>query len=338
MQLQMTAPLDIGLEQHDAALSIGQEDVFDLGEAEKRMSKKAPLQWLNDNDLEVLESEESEKGNVSDGEEDGDLSLNEEQDKRVGELEAELDHLYDSYKDRLRERDAKFKVKEERAKNKEREKEWNGIQVSDDEDMESNDSGGWSVAERNKFDSDDSSSDESFDNDDDEGEGSSAGQKRLRPSRKSALPAAKRQRLVKTLESPPKPSSATTRLWFSQGVFSGLDNTDDLDMDEEDQEPELDEDENMEEVCHLALSRVFPPLNKFQGSEFEVVPASQDDGSDTWDADGEDKDAAKADRIRSKLAVLKYVLIFNEISRPWPRYSRSGHPCPDVGQPTKIKN
>jgi AdoMet-dependent rRNA methyltransferase SPB1 len=302
MQLQMTAPLDIGLEQHDAALSIGQ-DVFDLGEAEKRMSEKAQLQWLNDDGLEVLDSGESDGGNVSDGKEDADLSPDEEQDRRVGELEAELDQLYDSYKDRLRERDAKFKAKEERAKNKEREKEWNGIQVPDDEGVESGDSGGWSVAQRNKFDSDDTSSDESSDDEDQgrgEGEDSLAGQKRLQPSRNSALPPAKRQRLVKTLESSSKPSNAAARLWFSQDVFSGFDNTDDLNLDEEDQEEELDEDANMEQVCHLSLSRVPSQLSKLQVPDFEVVPASQDDETDTWDADGEDKDAAKSERIRSK--------------------------------------
>ena len=40
MQLQMTAPIDIGLEQQDAALASGQDDFFDLQGAEKGMKKK----------------------------------------------------------------------------------------------------------------------------------------------------------------------------------------------------------------------------------------------------------------------------------------------------------
>ncbi|EKM83794.1 hypothetical protein AGABI1DRAFT_117268 [Agaricus bisporus var. burnettii JB137-S8] len=282
MQLQMTAPLDIGLEQHDASLSIGQEDVFDLGEAENQMNKRAQIKWLNDDGLEVVDSGDSDGQNGSDQEEDVGLSSDEEQNRKVDELEAELDNLYDTYKDRLRERDAKFKVKEERAKNKEREKEWNGIQVTDDEDMESDDSGGWN---RDEFDGNDTSSSESSDDEDeDKNEGEEdplAGRKRLRPPKDSALPTAKRQRLVKTLESPSKPSSAATHLWFSQGVFSGLNGVDDLNMNDDEREEESDEDESVEQV-----------------SDFEIVPASQDDGADTWDANGEDQSAAKSERMQ----------------------------------------
>src|ERR1700759_3139720 len=40
MQLQMTAPLDIGLEHQDPALHMGQDDTFDLSVTERAMSKK----------------------------------------------------------------------------------------------------------------------------------------------------------------------------------------------------------------------------------------------------------------------------------------------------------
>lgn len=319
MQLQMTAPLDIGLEQHDAALSIGQEDVFDLGEAENQMNKRAQIKWLNDDGLEVVDSGESDGQNGSDQEEDVGLSSDEEQNRKVDELEAELDNLYDTYKDRLRERDAKFKVKEERAKNKEREKEWNGIQATDDEDMESDDSGGWN---RDEFDGNDTSSSESSDDEDedkDEGEEDPlAGRKRLRPPKDSALPAAKRQRLVKTLESPSKPSSAATHLWFSQGVFSGLDGVDDLNMNDDEREEESDEDESVEQVCYRTLSIFLSQLSKHQVSDFEVVPASQDDGADTWDANGEDQSAAKSERMQSKCAIQnKLRSFFDVVPRAW---------------------
>ena len=46
MQLQMVAPFDIGLEQHDASLDLGQDDVFDLSTTEKAMRKKKAAQLL----------------------------------------------------------------------------------------------------------------------------------------------------------------------------------------------------------------------------------------------------------------------------------------------------
>lgn len=260
----MTAPLDIGLEQNDAALGVGQEDVFDLGEAERRMNRKAQVQWLNDEMLETSDDEDEGDRNIDeDGDEDV-LSPAEERDKRVDGLEAELDGLYDAYKDRLRERDAKFKAKEERAKNKEREKEWNGIQTergSDDENSDSADSeGGWEVAQRNKMRDSDTSADESTD--DEEGE-SMSNRKRFRSSKDPPLPATKRQRLVEDLELLTKPSSAASRLWFSQGVFSGIEVVGALKESEEEAEgrsesndsddeinQELDE---TDQVCRCAL-------------------------------------------------------------------------------------
>ena len=47
----------------------------------------------------------------------------EEKERKIAELENELDGLYDSYQERLKERDAKYRVKEARRKDKERE-EW----------------------------------------------------------------------------------------------------------------------------------------------------------------------------------------------------------------------
>lgn len=250
MQLQMTAPLDIGLEQHDAALGIGQEDVFDLGDAEKRMSQDTQVQWLNDEALEAIDDEggKDEVSSRSEEDEDEVLSSAEERDKRVGGLEAELDGLYEAYKDRLRERDAKFKAKEERSKNKEREKEWNGIQIERDSDGESTDSdGGWDVAQRNKLGDNDASSDESSDEGEEGDGGSTKYRKRTRSSKDTVAPAAKRQRLLNNLESPSKPSTAAARLWFSQDVFSGLDRIDDLEDDESREDHSEEEDEVMSE-------------------------------------------------------------------------------------------
>lgn len=258
MQLQMTAPLDIGLEQSDAALGVGQEDVFDLGETEKHMNRRTQVRWLDDEALDSADdSEESEAAGGS-GDEDHVLSAD-DRDMRMEVLEGELDGLYDTYKDRLRERDAKFKAKEERSKNKEREKEWNGIQAAKDSEEESTDSeGGWDVSQKNKLDEgdDDTSDDESSNGDSGEGDFITT-RKRTRSLKDVAPSAAKRQRLISNLQSPSKPSAAAAQLWFSQGVFAGLGGVDeeieneneevgDEDMNER---VELDEaDEEMDQV------------------------------------------------------------------------------------------
>ena len=48
MQLQMTAPLDIGLEQHDPSLGYGQDDVFDLEDTQKGLRKNGGVAHLGD--------------------------------------------------------------------------------------------------------------------------------------------------------------------------------------------------------------------------------------------------------------------------------------------------
>ncbi|KAJ3570254.1 hypothetical protein NP233_g4529 [Leucocoprinus birnbaumii] len=292
MQLQMTAPLDIGLEQSDAALGVGQDDVFDLVETEKGMNTRNQVHWLDDEALEVTDSENDDSEGAEEIDEDV-LSSDEERDRRVGGLEAELDGLYDAYKDRLRERDAKFRAKEERSKNKEREKEWGGIQNEKDSDEESTDSeGGWDVSQRNKARDDDSSSEDETSDEEGEGGNIATNRKRIRILKDSTLPSAKRQRLVNTLEPLSKPSSAATRLWFSQDLFSGLDGADNFQEDEEVEEnmdeadsPSEESDNEMEEVSD-------------EEDGFEVVPQNQDDDVDMWDTADQDQDAAKQEKVR----------------------------------------
>jgi len=254
MQLQMTAPLDIGLEQSDAILGVGQDDVFDLGETEKRMSEKAQVQWLNDDVLEYVD-EDDERDGASNAIESGEdvFPQEEDQDMRHKRLEAELDSLYDAYKQRLWERDAKSKVKEQRSKNKEREEEWAGIQTehgSDEENTESE--GGWDVAQQNKLQTNDISSDES--SEDEEGVETASNRKRSSLLKNSAAPPPKRQRLVQNLEPPSVSSSAATRLWFSQGIFSGMDDINNLrednDYKNEDDMP-AEGNDGKDEVCYL---------------------------------------------------------------------------------------
>ena len=251
MQLQMTAPLDIGLEQNDAILGAGHDEVFDLEETEKRMDEKTQVHWLNDDVPESIDND-NEYDEASDAAEadEGTFSQDEDQDMRYRGLEAELDGLYDAYKHRLWERDAKSRAKEQRSKNKE--EEWVGIQPEHGSDEESSESeGGWGMAQRNKLQTSDTSSDES--SDDEEGVETIPSRKRSRSLKNPAAPPPKRQRLVQTLELPSAPSSAATQLWFSQGVFSGLDDIDkpreDTDHKNEDDTSTQGNDRDKDEVC-----------------------------------------------------------------------------------------
>ncbi len=80
----------------------------------------------------------------------------------VEDLEADLDDLYETYKERRNERDAKFKAKEARSKNKNRE-EWSGFKAdkSDEESGSEDEVGGWDEMEAAKAAGDSSSDSDS---------------------------------------------------------------------------------------------------------------------------------------------------------------------------------
>ena len=201
MQLQMTAPLDIGLEQQDAALNLGQDDIFDLARAENALRKQGTsVASIDDEDDEnEVDGDESDNDEV--------LDSDEEREGKTTELEAELDRLYNAYQDRLRDRDAKYRMKEARRKNAERE-EWHGIQTDlDDDDYPD----AWHEKNGSAWSAEDSESD------------SDAESPRKRPRIGDVIShRLKRPRLVTKLEGPKIPMSKAAQLWFSQGVFDGL--------------------------------------------------------------------------------------------------------------------
>jgi len=241
MQLQMTAPMDIGMEQHDASLGYGQDDVFDLTGAERGMKKKGGVAMLNEDGYDMPESDES--GAEGEDEDEELLDSEEERERKVAGLEAELDGMYDAYQERLKERDAKFKVTEERRKHGLLE-EWHGIQEkdSDEEDSEGEEEGGWDKMEEAKEKAgDDSSSDESDENED---EAPTLGRKRRRGE--AASPPSKRVKLLTKLEEPKSAvqASRAAQIWFSQDVFAGMDDLNDIEDDEDEDE---DEDVSMDD-------------------------------------------------------------------------------------------
>jgi len=83
MQLHMTAPLEIGLEQTDAGLRHGQEDVFDLEYAE-RASRRTGYPKTLDTDEESEEPNEGLHGGSPD---EGVVDTDDEQNDPVQTLE-----------------------------------------------------------------------------------------------------------------------------------------------------------------------------------------------------------------------------------------------------------
>lgn len=238
----MTAPLDIGLDQQDASLGLGQDDIFDLGGTENGLRKRGGIQTLMGDDGELLADSSGEEDESMEGDNEV-LDSEEEREKKTMGLEAELDELYDAYQSRMRERDVKFKVKESREKNANRE-EWHGIQVGNDEEEEDSDEGGWDKIEQAKKRADESSSDEDSDDDsDDEMEAKGkvlAGRKRAHAEEPPAT--SKRVRLINKLEDAKPAGSKAAQVWFSQGVFADMEG---LDVEDEDDDETADDDEEM---------------------------------------------------------------------------------------------
>jgi AdoMet-dependent rRNA methyltransferase SPB1 len=235
MQLQMTAPLDIGLEQTDAVLGYGQEDVFDLESAE-RITRRMGSPDFTETDDQDSDIEQRKDDNSSDDEA---LHTDGEQNSRMQALENDLDGLYETYRERLAERDAKYKVRMARQDDKRRE-EWSGIdknKAQGDTDEEDED-GGWDEMEQRKAaesDSDFSSADE------DELSSSQSLSKRRRPRQQET--SRKKARLLTSLEEPQTKiqTSKKTDVWFSQDIFGRLGHlSEDDDGESTSPEPSLD--------------------------------------------------------------------------------------------------
>ncbi|KAJ1301387.1 hypothetical protein OPQ81_008649 [Rhizoctonia solani] len=260
MQLQMTAPLDIGMDFKDDALK---GDVFDLGEADGRK--------VDDGSDSNSDSDSEEQEKKPEAEEV------EEEDSEDDRLEDELDGLYNQYRERLAERDLKFKAKEARRKDQSRE-EWGGIKKDEDEDTsEGEDSddgeGGWDATQAAKADDGESSSDE--DEDEEEAEEVPAAKKRKMD---------KGAKLITKFEEPKVKASKAAQVWFSQDLFKGMaDDAEDEDEEEEESGEEEEEEEDEDAT----------PSDEDE-DDFEIVPQEpDDDDTPMWDVDNEDEDEAK---------------------------------------------
>lgn len=253
--------MDIGMEQNDDALR-GQDDIFELDDAEKALRGKRSGAGYDDDSEDDSEEEAEEDNEV--------LDEDEERERKVAGLEAELDGLYDAYQEHLRERDAKWKVNEARRKSKAHE-EWNGIGKGGDDAESDKEEGGYERIQRKKARlGEDSSDEEMSDEESDEEEAAeepAGGKKRRADGPADSGAKAKKARVATKVQEPKvsAPLSRSAELWFKQGLFADVDAEieDDAEEEEEVEEEEEEEiDEAMsgveDEVCvylcpHIAL-------------------------------------------------------------------------------------
>ncbi|KAG1757463.1 Spb1 C-terminal domain-containing protein [Suillus lakei] len=288
MQLQMTAPLDIGLEQIDASLGMGQEDMFDLTGTERQLRNRGGIGIIRVDD-DTPEDEDEDEVVAGDDEEEEVLDSEEERDRKASRLEAEMDGLYDAYQEKLKERDSKFQAREVRQRNGMLE-EWSGIREG--HNSESDEEGGWDRMEAAKGDNDDSSDD----SDDEEPE--TPGRKRRRPQAIETK-SNKKVKLVTKLEEPTAGGRAS-QVWFSQDLFGGVEGLDDIEDDDDEDDEEEGEDVDMASVQHDSGEGEWQddPAASSDG-DFEVVPQRNDeDDIEMWDAEGENHDETKKEHIK----------------------------------------
>lgn len=128
MQMNMTAPMDIGMEQEGPR---GPESMFrlksiDQTEALRRISK-GKMAMLT----EVEARKDRDSGIGSSGETD------DETDEEGDRLERELDSMYDQYRERKAEADAKYRAK--KARKEHDDEEWEGVSASEKGDSDDDD-------------------------------------------------------------------------------------------------------------------------------------------------------------------------------------------------------
>ncbi|SNX86126.1 probable AdoMet-dependent rRNA methyltransferase SPB1 [Melanopsichium pennsylvanicum] len=313
MQLQMTTPMDIGMDVMDDQLGSGNGDIFEIGPGEK-VSKKALQQHadLIDDDSETIVS--------SHGTDDDDP------EERTRRLDAEMDALYDEYKQKQSERDAKFRATEARFKDAKNDS-WHGIKGNDDdEDRDDDESdgsdeseGGYHVVQRRK------EQEETFDTDDEEDEEDERlereavhqSKKRKRDIANVAsgfaggddtvatLKPAKRS-LVNSLVSDAAITAEQSReasIWFDNPLFKDLElNAQVPDEDRDDEEQDDAEDwEDAEADSNGDDASVSGTEEGEEEDDFEVVPQDQEDDAipdDEWNLDGEDEEARKQKHIK----------------------------------------
>ncbi|KAL6924326.1 hypothetical protein ACHAPO_003547 [Fusarium lateritium] len=236
MQLNMTAPMDIGMEE---AGPIGEGAMFSL----KKVDKTDAMRRLNRGKMIVpsqVPQKQVDSGLGSSGETD------DESDPEEDRLERELDSMYDHYKERKSEIDAKYRAK--KARKEHGDDEWEGL--SGEEAEEKNDS--------SDFEEEDSS-----DDDDDEG-------------------AAPTQGLIRDLDSSKGANGLSKRAtnFFSQDVFQGITG---IVPEEESAEDSADEEINRDAAAVVAQQSKVRKVETPTAKSSEIKETTLDSDSDMED-------------------------------------------------------
>ncbi|KJR83818.1 AdoMet-dependent rRNA methyltransferase SPB1 [Sporothrix schenckii 1099-18] len=257
MQLNMTAPMDIGMEQADA---MGEGALFGL----KKMDKTTALQRIARGKMATInpekavtaaEHDDSDSGIGSSAETDED---EDDEDDEEDRLERELDGQYDQYQERRAAVDAKHRAKKAREHGDDAE--WEGV----------------SAGESDIEDSDGDLEEDSSDDDGDEG----------------ATTAATKSLLTDLDNSTPNKSGLSKRAqdFFSRSEFTDImgdvdeleeeeeEEDDDDDEVEEEQDGEYEEVQNAEEVEEIEIDE-----NDEDEDEDDIMPTKQEVGSDSED-------------------------------------------------------
>ncbi|KAH6978904.1 Spb1 C-terminal domain-containing protein [Fusarium venenatum] len=235
MQLNMTAPMDIGMEE---AGPIGEGAMFSL----KKVDKTDAMRRLNRGKMIVpsqVPQKQVDSGLGSSGETD------DESDPEEDRLERELDSMYDHYKERKSEIDAKYRAK--KARKEHGDDEWEGL--SGEEAEEKNDS--------SDFEEEDSSDDE------DEG-------------------AAPTQGLIRDLDSSKGANGLSKRAtnFFNQDIFQGITG---IVPEEESAEDSADEEINRDAAAVVAQQSKARKVEAPTAKSSEIKETTLDSDSDMED-------------------------------------------------------
>ncbi|KAK4250237.1 Spb1 C-terminal domain-containing protein [Corynascus novoguineensis] len=128
MQMNMTTPMDIGMEQEGPR---GGDSMFRL----KSIDQTEALRRIAKGKMAMITEAEAKKDRDSGIGPSGETD--DESDEELDRLERELDNMYDDYKERKAAADAKYRAK--KARQEHGDDEWEGVSASEKEDSDDDD-------------------------------------------------------------------------------------------------------------------------------------------------------------------------------------------------------
>ncbi|CAK7211126.1 AdoMet-dependent rRNA methyltransferase spb1 [Sporothrix bragantina] len=284
MQLNMTAPMDIGMEQADA---MGDGALFGL----KKIDKSEALQRISRGKMATINPDKvaQEEGNDSGI---GSSAETDEEDDEEDSLERELDSQYDQYQERRAAVDAKHRAK--KAREQGNDEEWEGVSAGES-DIE------------------DSDGDLEEDSSDEEDGGSARRKKRTTKSLLTDLD-----------NSAPDKSGLSKRAqdFFSRSEFSDV--MGDIDEDEEEEEDEEDEEaeeeieveeEEEEEDDEDTIPTTAQEVDSDSEHEggFEVVKRARAKDEDDWEEEDERRNKAD-DRVGVDIITAEMMTLAHDLA------------------------